>query len=76
MKENNTAAAAATTDFSAADLPEELKSRFRAAHLGLDRVVALKLINPEIAANANIAQRFAREARLMAKLRHPRAATI
>jgi predicted Ser/Thr protein kinase len=95
MKESDAvaaaAASAATTDFSAADLPEELKNRFRvegvlgrggmgtvfrAVHLGLDRVVALKLINPEIAANTNIAQRFAREARLMAKLRHPRAATI
>lgn len=49
---------------------------YRATHLGLDRVVAVKIINPEVAANADISQRFAREARLMAKLRHPRAAMI
>src|SRR5215213_3324952 len=49
---------------------------YRATHLTLDRVVAVKIINPEFAANTEIAQRFAREARLMAKLRHPRAAMI
>jgi serine/threonine protein kinase len=49
---------------------------YRATHLSLDRTVALKLINPEYAANKDIAHRFAREARLMAKLRHPHAATI
>ncbi len=49
---------------------------YRATHLGLDREVAVKIINAEVAANADITQRFAREARLMAKLRHPRAAMI
>ncbi len=49
---------------------------YRATHLSLDRVVAVKIINPEFAANADVSQRFAREARLMAKLRHPRAAMI
>ena len=49
---------------------------YRAKHLSLDRDVAVKIINPEFAANADIAQRFGREARLMAKLRHPRAAMI
>ena len=49
---------------------------YRATHLGLDRVVAVKIINKEVAANTDITQRFAREARLMAKLRHPRAAMI
>ncbi len=49
---------------------------YRATHLGLDRVVAIKILNQEVAANANISQRFAREAKLMAKLRHPRAAMI
>ncbi len=73
------------------DLPETITSRFRiekvlgrggmgtvylATHLSLDRLVALKVINPEVAANTDINQRFAREARLMAKLRHPRAAMI
>ncbi|HEY0459220.1 MAG TPA: serine/threonine-protein kinase [Pyrinomonadaceae bacterium] len=49
---------------------------YRATHLTLDRVVAVKVINPEVAMNADVMQRFAREARLMAKLRHPRAAMI
>src|SRR2546423_7214587 len=49
---------------------------YRARHLSLDRLVAVKVINPEFAANADITERFAREARLMAKLRHPRAAVI
>ncbi len=49
---------------------------YRATHLSLDRVVAVKIINPEFASNTEVTQRFAREARLMAKLRHPRAAMI
>lgn len=49
---------------------------YRATHLSLDRVVAVKIINPEFVSNADITQRFTREARLMAKLRHPRAAMI
>ncbi len=49
---------------------------YRATHLSLDRVVAVKVINPEFAMNTDVMQRFAREARLMAKLRHPRAAMI
>ncbi|MGI8495479.1 MAG: serine/threonine protein kinase [Pyrinomonadaceae bacterium] len=49
---------------------------YRATHLSLDRTVAVKIINPEFVANADINQRFTREARLMAKLRHPRAAVI
>ena len=49
---------------------------YRATHLSLDRVVAVKIINPEFASNTGVTQRFAREARLMAKLRHPRAAMI
>ncbi len=49
---------------------------YRATHLGLDRVVAVKILNQEVAANTNVSQRFAREAKLMAKLRHPRAAMI
>jgi serine/threonine protein kinase len=49
---------------------------YRATHLGLDRIVAVKIINPEFVANEDVTQRFSREARLMAKLRHPRAAMI
>ena len=43
---------------------------------GLDREVAVKIINAEVAANTDNTQRFAREARLMANARHPRAAMI
>ncbi len=49
---------------------------YRATHLTLDRIVAVKVINAEVAMNTEVSQRFAREARLMAKLRHPRAAMI
>jgi serine/threonine protein kinase len=49
---------------------------YRATHLSLDRTVAVKIINPEFAANNDVNQRFVREAKLMAKLRHPRAAMI
>ncbi|MBS1796503.1 MAG: serine/threonine protein kinase [Acidobacteria bacterium] len=49
---------------------------YRATHLGLDRLVAVKVINPEFAMDSDVMQRFTREARLMARLRHPRAAMI
>src|SRR5882672_5475730 len=49
---------------------------YRAIHLGLDRAVAVKIIKPEFAADSDVADRFLREARTMAKLRHPNAATI
>ncbi len=37
----------------------------------LDRAVAVKIIHPKAAADANFAQRFAREARSLARLNHP-----
>lgn len=49
---------------------------FRATHLGLDRPVAVKIIKPEFAADPDVADRFLREARTMAKLRHQHAAMI
>jgi serine/threonine protein kinase len=49
---------------------------YRATHLGLDRAVAVKIIKPEFAGNSDVADRFLREARTMAKLRHPHAAMI
>jgi serine/threonine protein kinase len=49
---------------------------YRATHLGLDRPVAVKVLKKEIAADPEVAERFMREARTMAKLRHPRAAMI
>jgi tRNA A-37 threonylcarbamoyl transferase component Bud32 len=49
---------------------------YRATHLGLDRAVAVKVLKREFAADPEVADRFMREARTMARLRHPRAAII
>jgi serine/threonine-protein kinase len=49
---------------------------YRATHLGLERPVAVKIIKPEFAADQDVTDRFMREARTMAKLRHPHAAMI
>lgn len=73
------------------DVPQFIAGRFRiereigtggmgtvylATHLGLDRPVAVKIIKREFAGDADVADRFLREARTMAKLRHPNAAMI
>jgi predicted Ser/Thr protein kinase len=73
------------------DVPQFIAGRFRiereigkggmgtvylATHLDLERTVAVKIIKPEFAADADVADRFLREARTMAKLRHPNAAMI
>jgi serine/threonine protein kinase len=73
------------------DVPQFIAGRFRiereigtggmgtvylATHLGLERPVAVKIIKREFAADADIADRFLREARTMAKLHHPHAAMI
>jgi len=49
---------------------------YLATHLGLDRPVAVKIIKREFAGDADVADRFLREARTMAKLRHTHAAMI
>ena len=49
---------------------------YLATHLGLERRVAVKIIRSEIAGDEDVADRFLREARTMAKLRHPHAAMI
>lgn len=49
---------------------------YRATHLGLERPVAIKIIKPEFAADAEMGDCFMREARTMARLRHPHAAMI
>jgi serine/threonine protein kinase len=49
---------------------------YRARHLGLQRSVAVKIIKSEFAGDPDVADRFMREARTMAKLRHQRAAMI
>src|SRR5215203_4486900 len=49
---------------------------YLATHLGLERPVAVKIIKREFAGDADVADRFLREARTMAKLRHSNAAMI
>jgi hypothetical protein len=44
---------------------------FRARHLALDRVVALKILRPSISRNARQVERLQREARVVAHLDHP-----
>jgi len=44
---------------------------YRATQLGLDRAVALKLVAPERAADANFRARFERESRVAAAIEHP-----
>jgi serine/threonine protein kinase len=73
------------------DVPQLIAGRFRiereigtggmgtvylATHLGLERPVAVKIIKREFEADHDVAERFLREARTMAKLRHPNAAMI
>ncbi|MDQ3175476.1 MAG: serine/threonine protein kinase, partial [Acidobacteriota bacterium] len=49
---------------------------YRATHLGLERPVAVKIIKQEFASDRDVADRFLREARTMARLRHRHAAII
>jgi serine/threonine-protein kinase len=49
---------------------------YRASHLGLERPVAVKILKQEFASHPEVADRFMREARTMARLKHPRAAMI
>ncbi|HEX9918903.1 MAG TPA: serine/threonine-protein kinase, partial [Pyrinomonadaceae bacterium] len=73
------------------DIPRVIANRFRieceigkggmgtvylATHLGLERPVAVKVLKAEFAADPEVADRFMREARTMARLRHARAAMI
>jgi serine/threonine protein kinase len=73
------------------DVPQFIAGRFRiereigtggmgtvylATQMGLERPVAVKIIKREFAADQDVADRFLREARTMAKLRHPHAAMI
>jgi len=44
---------------------------FKARQLSLDRIVALKILSPRLAADQAFCERFLREARAVAKLNHP-----
>jgi len=44
---------------------------FQARDQTLDRLVAIKVVQPDLAHHASIAQRFLAEARMIARLRHP-----
>ena len=44
---------------------------YRGRQLSLDRVVAIKILNPQLARKAQYVERFLREARAVAKLNHP-----
>ena len=49
---------------------------YRATHLMLGKVIALKLIKPELVTSKDIARRFQREARAASALSHPGIATV
>lgn len=49
---------------------------YKARQPGLDRLVAVKILPPEVGADPAFAERFAREARALAKLSHPNIVTV
>ena len=49
---------------------------YRATHLELDRVVALKVVLPDYVSSSETLERFRREARAAARLNHPSVITI
>ena len=49
---------------------------YRATHLALDHVVALKVISPELAADEGFRERFRSESRVAVSLRHPNVVPI
>src|SRR5438552_10383076 len=49
---------------------------YRATQLALDRIVALKLIAPELAQDTAFRERFKRESRIAASIDHPNVITI
>lgn len=75
-----------TPEELAADFPELEIRRFvgrggmgmvyEARQKHLNRVVALKILSPQIARKGAFAERFAREARMMALLSHPHVVTV
>jgi hypothetical protein len=49
---------------------------YRARHLGLDRVVVLKLLHRALGGDPQVAQRFQREARAASRLSHPNSIAV
>ena len=49
---------------------------YKARQRGLDRMVALKILPPQVSAEPAFAERFAREARALARLSHPNIVTV
>jgi YVTN family beta-propeller protein len=49
---------------------------YRATHLALDHVVALKVISPDLAQDARFRRRFAEESRIAVSIRHPNVVPI
>jgi len=49
---------------------------YKARQLSLDRVVAIKVLPPELARDMNYVKRFKREAKLAAKISHPNAVHV
>ena len=49
---------------------------YKARQKQLDRIVALKILPPQAAGGPGFAERFAREARALAKLNHPHIVTL
>ena len=49
---------------------------YQARQVALERHVALKLLSPKLAAQPSFAERFVREAKTLAKLRHPNIVSI
>lgn len=49
---------------------------FKAMHTSLERIVAVKMIHPQLLSNKQIVTNFYNEAKIQAKLNHPNIATI
>ena len=49
---------------------------YKARQTNLDRVVALKILSPQLGEDPSFAERFTREARTLAKLSHPNIVTV
>ena len=49
---------------------------YKAIHLSLERVVAIKMIHPKLLSNSEMVARFYSEAKIQAKLNHPNIVTV